>query len=301
MWEDKSIDEIHTEIMKIQNRQVRLLYESKDIQTGYNFIVGPQNSPLKWLEFGRIYLPQEGDLYEDRSRDREIALCLLKGSCEVRLQGDFFDPLVYDNIGGREDVFSGRPTMVHVPPQVELEVLARTPEVELGVFKAPCSCITSPTVISPMDVSSNWVGSSNWRREVILAIGDKVKAERLIVGETISPPGNWSSYPPHKHDTPRPPQEALYEEVYFFRVKPSQGFAIQWIYTDPDASDPLNEIYVVENNDTVVITRGYHPVVAGAGYELYYLWALAGEGREYAAWSDDPRHAWIKGHVETPE
>jgi 5-deoxy-glucuronate isomerase len=273
---------------------MNLLYKGKDIKKGYNFIVGPQNSSLKWLEFGRIYLSQEGDLYKDRSEDREIVLCLLEGKCDIHLQGNFFDPLVYANIGGRKDVFSAKPTMIYIPPQVELEVLARTSEVQLGVFKAPSSCTTPPRLISPTDVSSNWVGSSNWKREVILAIGDKVKAERLIVGETISPPGNWSSYPPHKHDTRRPPSEAPYEEVYFFKVRPSQGFAIQWIYADPSAADPLNEIYVVENNDTVVITRGYHPVVAGAGYELYYLWALAGEGRDYAAWSDDPRHAWIK-------
>jgi 5-deoxy-glucuronate isomerase len=88
--------------------------------------------------------------------------------------------------------------------------------------------------------------------------------------------------------------ESPYEEVYFFKIKPSQGFGLQRIYTAPDDEDPFDLVYVVEDGDTVVIPRGYHPVVAAPGYELYYLWILAGEERRYGAWSDDPRHSWIK-------
>ena len=91
-----------------------------------------------------------------------------------------------------------------------------------------------------------------------------------------------------------PPGEAPYEEIYYFRVKPSQGFGIQRVYTSEGDQAPLDEVYVVEDGDTVALPRGYHPVAAAPGYELYYLWALAGEGREFGAWSDDPRHAWVR-------
>ena len=99
--------------------------------------------------------------------------------------------------------------------------------------------------------------------------------------------------PPHKHDTTAPPKEAWYEEVYYFFVEPNQGFGVQRVYTDRADPQPLDEVYVVEDGDAVAIPRGYHPVAA-AGYRLAYFWALAGEERVYAAWSDDPKHAWLR-------
>jgi 5-deoxy-glucuronate isomerase len=107
--------------------------------------------------------------------------------------------------------------------------------------------------------------------------------------------GNWSSYPPHKHDRAHPPQEAVLEEIYFFRVKPSQGFGFIWTYTDPDDPEGFSTVFVVEDGDTVLLPKGYHPVVAAPGYQLHYTWVLAGEERRYGAWADDPRHAWVKG------
>ena len=112
-----------------------------------------------------------------------------------------------------------------------------------------------------------------------------------MVGETLNPPGGWSSYPPHKHDVDDPPREAIYEEVYFFRIQPEGGFGIQRVYERREGADALNEVLVVEDGDTVIIPRGYHPVVAAPGYQLSYVWALRGEGRRYGAWSDDPAHA----------
>jgi 5-deoxy-glucuronate isomerase len=121
-----------------------------------------------------------------------------------------------------------------------------------------------------------------------------VPAERLLAGETLNPPGNWSSFPPHKHDRPNSPQEAVLEEIYFFRVKPAQGFGFIWTYTAPDDPEGFSNVFVVEDGDTVLLPKGYHPVVAAPGYELHYTWVLAGEERRYGAWADDPRHAWVK-------
>ena len=109
-----------------------------------------------------------------------------------------------------------------------------------------------------------------------------------MLGETINPPGNWSSYPPHKHDRHAPPEEVALEEVYYYRFKPEGGFGVQLIYDDHD-----ERAQVVRDGDVVAIPSGYHPVVAAPGYSLYYLWVMAGEGRELAPFFD-PRHVWVQ-------
>jgi len=84
------------------------------------------------------------------------------------------------------------------------------------------------------------------------------------------------------------------EEVYYFQLEPRQGFGFMRVYTDPSDENPFDYSYAVEHGDTVLIPRGYHPVAACPGYSLNYTWVLAGEGRTYGAWADDPKHAWIR-------
>jgi 5-deoxy-glucuronate isomerase len=108
----------------------------------------------------------------------------------------------------------------------------------------------------------------------------------LLVGETFNPPGNWSSYPPHKHDG-RDGEPRL-EEVYHYRIDPPQGFGHQTLYT----SDGESVTHVVRDGDAVLLPYGYHPVAAAPGYRLYYLWALAGAERRMALY-EDPQHKWV--------
>ena len=270
-----------------------LLFKAKRLKEGYNLIVGPQNTELEWLEFGRFFLSKER-VYKASSGNREECFSILSGSCSVEISGSSFKSVQYRNIGTRDNVFSGKPTMVYIPREAEYKIVAESDMLHLGIFKAASRKATKPILIEPKDCKVTIPGANNWKREVCFALGETVNVDRLIVGETYSPAGNWSSYPPHKHDTFNPPKEAPYEEIYFFLVKPLQGFGIQRVYTSEGSKNPLNEVYVVEDGDTVVIPRGYHPVVAGAGYRIYYLWALAGGSRQYAAWSDAPKHAWIR-------
>ena len=107
--------------------------------------------------------------------------------------------------------------------------------------------------------------------------------------EVITPGGHWSSYPPHKHDTPANGEETALEETYYHRLQPPQGFAIQRVYTD-DRS--LDETVSVEDGDVVMVPRGYHPVGAPHGYELYYLNVMAGNRRHWI-FRNDPAHEWI--------
>jgi 5-deoxy-glucuronate isomerase len=133
------------------------------------------------------------------------------------------------------------------------------------------------------------VGEGNWRRSVRTILGPDDRAARLLVGETLNPPGNWSSYPPHKHDEHVPPEEVRLEEVYLFRVDPAGGFGVQMLYGNGD-----ERTFRVHDGDVAVIRSGYHPVVAAPGYDLYYLWVLAGESRQMAP-RLDPQHAWVQG------
>ena len=274
---------------------MNLLYKEKKIKEGYQTIVSPENSDLKWLEFGRLFLPGRGKEFSDIDEERETALSIFSGKCDIEIEkGEIPEKVSYQEIGGRTDVFSGPPTMVYIPKGAKYTIKSSTKTLDIGIFKAPSRRNTKPVLIKPEDTNLITSGADNWQRKVYGSLGEKVDADRLIVGETFNPPGNWSGFPPHKHDSYNPPKEAPYEEVYFFLIKPAKGFGIQRIYTADEAKDPIDEVYVIENNDTVVIPRGYHPVVVAPGYQLYYFWALAGEERIYAAWSDDPEHSWLR-------
>lgn len=268
------------------------LFKSAELKKGYSPIVTAENSELNYIEFGRLFLPRKGDEYKSKTASREAVLTIFAGKCSVEIESPS-RKVTYEKIGQRSDVFSGRPTMIYVPMNTQYRVVAETAMVEVGVSMVPSESDYPPVLVKPEDVVEKSVGAWNWSREVYTSIGDNVEAQRLIVGETINPPGNWSSSPPHKHDE-KSLREAPLEEVYFYKVKPVQGFGLQRIYTTSEAEEPFDEVYVVENNDTVVLPRGYHPVVAAPGYQLYYLWVLAGEERSYGAWTDDPEHSWLK-------
>jgi len=139
-------------------------------------------------------------------------------------------------------------------------------------------------------------GGGNATRQVNKMLPPGFACSRLVVVEVYTPSGNWSSYPPHKHDEhilagDGSLLEADLEEVYFYKLRRPEGFAYQRIYT-PDRS--LDELILVRDNHLVLSPRGYHPVVAAPGYDCYYLNMLAGSAQSLAA-SDDPDYAWVKG------
>ncbi len=261
------------------------LYRCKEVE-GYEVLVGPHNAPLKYITFGRLRLPP-GEEWSIELGDEELVLYVLSGKCEAEAGGRCFD-----EVGERANPFAGLPHALYVPAKHRLKVRALS-TFDAAVCSAPSNVRAEPVRLTPSECKVASVGAFNWRREVRTVVGSNVPAEKLLVGETLNPPGNWSSYPPHKHDT-RTETERPLEEVYFFLVNPSQGFGIIRLYTPPDEPEPLDEVYVVRDGDVVVIPRGYHPVAAAPGYTLLYLWVLAGEERSFGAWTDDPQHAWVK-------
>jgi 5-deoxy-glucuronate isomerase len=197
------------------------------------------------------------------------------------------------SIGGRADVFDGAGDAVYVPPGQELALEAGASAV-IAVASAPLDgrAPGAARVIRSDEQRVVEAGVGNWSRAIRTVLGPDDDAGRLIVGETINPSGNWSSYPPHKHDRQAPPEEVALEEVYFYRLKPEAGFAVQIVYGDGGET-----AHIVRDGDAIAIPSGYHPVVVAPGYELYYLWVMAGDGRRLAPYFD-PLHSWVQDRAD---
>ncbi len=262
---------------------MQLHYKYQPAQ-GFQQVVSPDNSDLNFLDFGLLRL-SEGQSFEAPAQpERETALVLLGGKADLSAGDEEFS-----SVGQRANVFDGRASALYVPRNTAWRVSALS-DLEIAVCTAPCKNDHPVRLITPDDVYSRLVGRDNWSRRVEDIILNNVEADHLMVGETFNPPGNWSSYPPHKHDVENPPTEVKLEELYHYRLSPEQGFGLQRIYT---AEGDLDVTFCVQQADTIVIPRGYHPVVAGGGYQLYYLWVLSGHGRAMHP-NDDPAHSWVK-------
>ena len=168
---------------------------------------------------------------------------------------------------------------------------ASSDECQVALCWAPAERGVQPALIRAADVIQFKRGSGRTERTIHNILMEDRPAESLFVTEAITPAGNWSSYPPHKHDTVDPPRETYLEETYYHRTARPEGFAVQLVYTD-DRS--LNEAIQVRDGDVVLVPRGYHPVAAGPGYGLYYLNVMAGPTRRWLT-TTDPDHRWQLG------
>jgi 5-deoxy-glucuronate isomerase len=146
--------------------------------------------------------------------------------------------------------------------------------------------------VRPEDVEIEVRGSGNATRQINHIVKPEFPAQRLLVVEVFTPAGNWSSYPPHKHDEDKPPGEVVLEEVYYYRTEtePPGAFAVQRLYSPRFGTDVTA---TVRDGDIMLVPHGYHTTAAAHGYDLYYLNGLAGERRSMAA-ADDPELAWIR-------
>ena len=267
-----------------------LLIPAREPQEGYHRIVGPGEKGLDQLEFGRLILTQ-GD-WRGHTGANEMAVDLYAGLVTVELELDGGGTARFDRLGGRGSIFEGQAAAVIVPPHTTYRFTAVAGKVDAAVFLAPAaSDLARVAVVKPTDIVHTVVGRGDWQREVYTVIGNDAPTSMLLVGEVVNP-GHWSGFPPHKHDVARAP-EIVMEEVYYFQIRPLQGFGIIRVYTDPDDPAPFDRLYTVRDGDTVVIPRGYHPIVAAPGYTMKYTYVLAGNGRRFGAWTEEPQHAWV--------
>jgi 5-deoxy-glucuronate isomerase len=255
---------------------------------GYVQLVTPQTHPINDLDFGMLRL-EGGQTYQAESAGYEVGLVILAGGCSVRVSDQMFA-----HLGGRASVFEGRATGVYVPCQSSFVVQAGSEGVEIAVCRCPTRERFPAQVVRPADVIANERGGPSYKRYVHDIFGPQVQAATMLVGETFTIAGNWSSFPPHKHDVEALPDEARQEELYFYKIRPEEGFGLQYFYSRADSPRGLlDEAAAVRNDDLTLMPFGYHPVAAPPGYDVYYLWFLAGPRRVMLP-RDDPAHAWIK-------
>lgn len=226
------------------------------------------------------------------SRDtaaRETCIVVLAGHVRIRSAHGTWD------LGGRADPFAGAPDAAYLPPATPFTVEGAGAGAEVGLCHAPAENGAAARVIRAAEVDVQRRGYDTHKRIVHNILMDDQPAERLLVTEVITPSGSWSSYPPHKHDRDALPAESLLEETYYHRVKPSDGFGLQRVYTD-DRS--LDETVAVHDRDLVLVPRGYHTVAAPPGVCVSYLNVMAGPSRTWA-FTDDPALAWTRAHGAT--
>ena len=245
-------------------------------EKGFHTVFEPAQGELRLLGLGILSL-SAGESWEQQLAGREAALVMLGGRAEVWAEGRH-----WAEVGARENVFAGPASALYLPAESRLKVSALQP-LRAAVITAPATNPGEPLLITPEQVTSVWVGRGNTRRTVQTIVGPQFPASRLLVGETYSDSGCWSSYPPHKHDRACPGKESQHEEIYYYLLDPPHGFALQRRYS-PAAG--LDEAYVIKDGDALALPCGYHPVVVAPGYRLYYLWALAGEQRVLLAAQD---------------
>jgi 5-deoxy-glucuronate isomerase len=221
---------------------------------------------------------------------RELCVVVLSGSVDLLVDGQ-----TYANLGTRDSVFDAvSPAALYLPAHKSVAIVARR-DAQVALCSAPAGDAASSAsrpvrLIDPSTMKRSVRGQgSNTRYICDILPHDDPTAAHLLVVEVLTPASHSSSYPPHKHDMETPPTETRLEETYYHRLNPSQGFAFQRVYTDDRT---LDEACAVEDHDVVMVPRGYHPVVAPHGYDLYYLNVMAGPKRLWV-FRNDPAHEWM--------
>ncbi len=249
------------------------------LEKGLNTMV---NGELNYVRFAVLRL-EAGEEHEIKLEDLECVALLTAGQCRVRVED-----IELGSMGPRDNVFEQLPYAAYVPGGKRLTIIAEKNS-EITLSYGPWQKTKTPVLITPDDVVINHRGKPGYERQVRDVAVKNIEADSILVGETVNFPGEWSSYPPHKHDTEIEGVETELEEVYFYKLNPPQGFGFQRVYTH-DRS--LDEAITVEQDDLVIIPEGYHPVAAAPGYALYYNWALAGPNRNMKP-HNDPDHEWV--------
>jgi len=209
---------------------------------------------------------------------------MLGGTCSVESPAG-----TWRRVGERPNVFAGMPYAVYLPIHTEYTVSAET-DCEIALCSSRAEETHPARLIAPQDVELEVRGGGNATRQINHIIKPEFDAQRLLIVEAYTPSGNWSSYPPHKHDVHNPPAEVDLEEIYYYKIDRPEGYAIQRLYF---TNRSIDTAIVVRDGELVLVPEGYHPVVAAHGYNVYYLNVLAGSARSMAA-SDDPDYAWVR-------
>jgi len=258
-------------------------------QGPFQLVVTPETAGWTYSGLRVLDLPADST-HAFATGDEEMVVVPLEGGCTITCDGQRFAT------EGRESVFDGATDVVYLPRDAEVEVHTAAG----GRFALPsarCERRLAPLLRPAGHIPVERRGAGQCHREVAnFCAADDTFADRLIAVEVLTPGGNWSSYPPHKHDEQGPSESEL-EEIYYYEVAESPaggpGMAYQRVYGTPDR--PIDVLAEVRSGDVVLIPYGWHgPSMAAPGYDLYYLNVMAGPGERAWLIRDDPAHAWVR-------
>jgi 5-deoxy-glucuronate isomerase len=260
------------------------------IASGETLLATPESIGYQYLTLS-IRKMLRGEKFQSETAATELGMVVLGGRCSVESTAGS-----WSDVGSRAHVFDGLPTAVYLPIETEFKVSADT-DCELAFCFSRAEETFPARLVTPDDIEVEVRGGENATRQINHILKPEFPAQRLLLVEVYTPSGNWSSYPPHKHDIHNPPDEVDLEELYYYKVDRPEGYAIQRVYTKDGR---LDQTLTVRDGELVLVPEGYHPVVAAHGYNVYYLNALAGSARSMAA-SDDPDYAWVRGTWSEPD
>ncbi|HMF97197.1 MAG TPA: 5-deoxy-glucuronate isomerase [Vicinamibacterales bacterium] len=272
-----------------------LLYRSRTCSQGRTVTaidLSPTALGWKYIHFAVRQLGLGGE-WRGLSRHEERCLVLLRGAFDIEWPGGG------GHVGPREDVFAGYPHAVYLPAGLRFRLTAdgacEVADCRAAVSAPPQRFGLQPRIIHADECGDEIRGGGNATRQIVDIMPPIFPADRLLVCEVFTPSGNWSSYPPHKHDVDNPPREADLEEIYYFRYQDPNGYGFHRVYTDQ-----RDDTVRVTHGDVVAVRDGYHPFVTAYGYDAYYLNVLAGNRRSMAA-TDDPRYAHFRSEWPAPD
>ena len=260
-------------------------------------IVPEGDATVPLVYFNRVWL-DPGESHAFRLAGHEACVVPVTGTCSVDVGGARFD-----GIGGRAHLWDGVPNAVYVPVGAPCAITAGDARMEVFVAGGAFDETLEPFAVRDDDVQIVQYGSDETKthRKIkhLLGQGNADRRGRLLVSELFTVgAGGWSGFPPHKHDTERPPEETRFEEVYNFRFRPEHGFGCQFDYLGDGGGDDgrgpdgaSGRPHHIRNDSTYLIDRGYHPCVAAPGYEMYYFTIIVGEASQSLRQFFEPAHA----------
>ncbi len=260
----------------------KLIVRPKASSTGQTISFTPDS--VGWDDLGFTHRKlRKSEHFSANTGQTEVAIVVLGGRCSVESSAGS-----WNDFGRRANVFDGVAYTLYLPIQVEYKLQAET-DCEIALCSCPAKRSFPAQLIKPDQVRVEIRGGGNATRQVNNILMPEFAADRLMVVEVYTPAGNWSSFPPHKHEVHNPPGEVDLEEIYYYKIERPEGYAIQRVYSYDGRRD---ETLTVRDGELVLIPDGYHPVVAAHGYNIYYLNALAGSARSLSA-SLDPNYEWV--------
>jgi len=222
----------------------------------------------------------------------ELLAVVLSGEVDITV-----GPMQFSAVGGRADIWSGQADSVYAGTGQNLTVTGRSAASEVAVAGGACFAAYAPFRVLPAEVEMVDVGSpethSHRRIFHILGQNGNGRAGNLLVSELYADPGCWSGYPPHKHDTERPPEETDFQEIYHYRFEPQTGFGTQFCY-EPGADAAVVR---TQHGDTFLVDQGYHPTSTSPGHRGYIFTILVGRHQRSLIQSFEPKHTHLMADI----